>query len=592
MNPSRTILRPALFVRALLCASLLFLLEPAAHLRSDPLVIVRAMTATTVAEIYVEQDSVLVEIEIGVADLPAFRNLMPDEIFERMGNEAEPLASRIPRFFQEDLVIRPENGAPLPGRVLDMTARPRIRRDEITGEPLPVEDPEAELTVFVRLSYRFSGQPDAMVVKPPATESGMVAANIGFALYHRGLPVNDFRYLSRSERVQLDWTDPWFSQFDNRNLWRQYNAPINAYLYVEPYEVRKEIVVRPRDLEQWIDLGIGDRQTITVAEQEELKRRVTEFLADRNPVLIDGRPVEGQLDRINFIYRTLRTSGVIDPPRDLDVHSATLGVIFVYLVDGLPEQVSMRWELFNDRFPRVPAATTDEAGGLPYFLTPDDQVLRWQNFLTNPTVPGLVEVGAPPRRSLLWVLLAVAAVTGLAYLVIRYGPSAVRGQVPARPALAATLALLVLAVVSVPRSISSAGVSDARAEEIVGGLLMNTYRAFDYRVEDRIYDTLDLSISGDLLTQVYLETRRSLELENQGGARVKVKNLEMLSSDARGLRGEPGFTTHSVWNVAGSVGHWGHVHQRINQYEARLTIQAIDGVWKITDLDLIQETRL
>ena len=121
---------------------------------------------------------------------------------------------------------------------------------------------------------------------------------------------------------------------------------------------------------------------------------------------------------------------------------------------------------------------------------------------------------------------------------------------------------------------------------------MNTYRAFDYRLEDRIYDALDQSISGQLLTQVYLETRRSLELENQGGARVKVKNLEMLNSDAQGLRGESGFTTHSVWNVSGSVGHWGHVHQRTNQYEARLTIQAIDGVWKITDLDLIQETRL
>ena len=42
------------------------------------------------------------------------------------------------------------------------------------------------------------------------------------------------------------------------------------------------------------------------------------------------------------------------------------------------------------------AAATDEAGGLPYFLTPDDNVLRWENFLTNPTIPGLVEVEAPP----------------------------------------------------------------------------------------------------------------------------------------------------------------------------------------------------
>ncbi len=33
--------------------------------------------------------------------------------------------------------------------------------------------------------------------------------------------------------------------------------------------------------------------------------------------------------------------------------------------------------------------------------------------------------------------------------------------------------------------------------------------------------------------------------------------------------------------VAGSVGHWGHVHQRINQYVARFTVEPLDDVWKI-----------
>jgi hypothetical protein len=77
------------------------LLVPPDRLRSDPLVIVRAMTATTIAEMYVEPDSVVVELEIGLADLDAFRNLMPDQIFERLGHEAEPLSSgkisRLPR---------------------------------------------------------------------------------------------------------------------------------------------------------------------------------------------------------------------------------------------------------------------------------------------------------------------------------------------------------------------------------------------------------------------------------------------------------------------------------------------------------------
>ncbi len=53
-----------------------------------------------------------------------------------------------------------------------------------------------------------------------------------------------------------------------------------------------------------------------------------------------------------------------------------------------------------------------------------------------------------------------------------------------------------------------------------------------------------------------------------------------------------GFSTLGTWNVAGSVGHWGHIHQRTNQYEARFTVEAIDGVWKITSLDVLQEERL
>ena len=61
--------------------------------------------------------------------------------------------------------------------------------------------------------------------------------------------------------------------------------------------------MRPRDLEQWgLDLGLADRDVIPVAEQVEIKRRVAEFLADRNPVTIDGAPAAGFLDRIYDTY--------------------------------------------------------------------------------------------------------------------------------------------------------------------------------------------------------------------------------------------------------------------------------------------------
>ncbi len=573
---------------------LLILFVPSSLLRPDAIVITKAMTATTIAEMFVEEDSILVELEIGVPDLDAFRNLVPDELYERLGHDPEPLVERVPRFFREDLTMRPDNGEPIPGRVAYVEARRRLPRDEITGELLPAPEGAGEPVVFMRLVYPLRGRPETLVIKPPRASGGQTAANIGFVTYHRNVPVNDFRYLGIAEQLNLDWDDPWYSQFNNRNLRRQYYAPISAFLYVEPFEVRKEIVFRPKDLQQWVDLGLEGKDIIPAAQWDEIKQRAAEFLAEKNPVTIDGRLAEGQLDRVHFIYRNLRTSGVLELPEDLDIISATMGVIFVYPTDGLPQEVDMEWELFTDRINQIPSSATDEAGPLPYVLSVDDNVLRWQNFLKNPTDPGaLVEVQAPPaRRNMPLTTVAILAVAGLIGLAVRFGRTLIRGQWPPKYALLVTAALVVVLALTGPRAVLSGRVTDDDAQSIVTALLQNTYRAFDFKDESAIYDVLARSSAGELLTDIYLETRRSLELKNQGGARVKVKEVEVLDSEAEPLDGQLGFVSHLTWNVSGSVGHWGHIHTRRNQYEARFTVKSIDGAWKLTSLELLQEQRI
>jgi hypothetical protein len=572
-------------------AVIVLMLIPAA-LYADAIVVTRAMTATTIAEVFIEEDSMRVDLEVGLADLDAFRNLLPDPLYERLGHEPEPLVRRVGRFFREDFMRQPDGGAPLGGRIIRMEARARVVRDEITGDPLPTQPDSGETVVSISLVYRFERRPETLTISPPRSGSGYAVANIGFVVYHEKLPVTDFRYLGSQETLQLDWSDPWYSRFENRNLRRQFDSPVSAFLYVEPYEVRKEIVLRPKDLEHWLDLGLGGKDVITVAEQAEIKRRISEFLAAKNPVTIDDAVMEGELDRIHFIRRTLRRTGVIDPPEDLDAVSATLGVIFVYPTSGLPAEATLTWELFNPRIQRLPAIATDEAGGLPYFLTAADPVLVWQNFLVNPTIPGLVEVGKPPQRNLPLAAVAVLAGVAFAFLVLRYGRGAFRGQRPSWPLIGAAGALALIVAFAAPLALRSAVVSDEESGEIVGDLLRNVYRAFDYRDESRIYDLLEQSASGELLTEIFLETRRSLEIENQGGARAKVQEVEVLESTAEALRGESGFLAHCIWNVSGSIGHWGHIHRRTNQYEARVTIEAIDGSWRITELELLQEQRL
>jgi hypothetical protein len=290
-------------------------------------------------------------------------------------------------------------------------------------------------------------------------------------------------------------------------------------------------------------------------------------------------------------------TGVVDPPEDLPILSATLGVIFAYPITGLPQEVSMEWELFNDRIREVPTVATDEAGGLPYAVSPDDPVLVWKNFLKNPSSASLVDLAPPPEPPSIeiGVVSVVLLVLGAA---LAYTAARAREK-RSWSMLAAVAVLVVLSVflwpyarVTLRNPLTRPTVTGGDAQVIVTGLLRNVYRAFDFRDEGVIYDTLERSATGDLLTQIYLETRRALELKNQGGARAKVTDVEMTSAETTNLGDEVGFMTQCTWNVAGSVGHWGHIHQRRNQYEAVFTVKPVDGVWKITELELVSEERL
>jgi hypothetical protein len=253
----------------------------------------------------------------------------------------------------------------------------------------------------------------------------------------------------------------------------------------------------------------------------------------------------------------------------------------------------MEWDLFADRIESVPTSATDEAGALPYIVTPDDPVLRWQNFLTNPTMPTLVEVEAPPSPWRRWLGMAgLLGLVGLIALAARHGRQSLAGQLPSLSVMAVAVALLILVAAGSYQTFWASSLSDEAAEGVVLALIDNVYRAFDYRDEDIIYDTLEHSVAGELLTDIYLETRRSLELENQGGARAKVKSVEMIESSHEPLDSGDGFTSLSTWQVTGSIGHWGHIHQRVNQYQAQVTIQQIDGAWRITNLEVLQEERL
>ena len=60
----------------------------------DAIMRTQAMSATTIAEYFIERDHIRLELEIGLDDLEGFGNLVPDPIYERLGHEQRPHGTR------------------------------------------------------------------------------------------------------------------------------------------------------------------------------------------------------------------------------------------------------------------------------------------------------------------------------------------------------------------------------------------------------------------------------------------------------------------------------------------------------------------
>jgi hypothetical protein len=291
----------------------------------------------------------------------------------------------------------------------------------------------------------------------------------------------------------------------------------------------------------------------------------------------------------------------MEKPERLEIDTAIVGVIISYLTDGIPRQVTVDWDLFTDQIQRVPATATDPAGPLPTYLTPDAPVHTWTNYLKTyrlPTVESVAVAGSLGELRVPWLTLlcALLAVPILLWLLHRRR----RGEPLMLPAavllvlVAAGIGAYPFARVSLTRPAALAGeLEPERAQALLGELLKNVYRAFDFRDEEDVYDKLALTVSGDLLTDIYLQNRRSMAIQQAGGAQAKIKEVAVEEARAERVDGEGlTYALHGTWTALGTVGHWGHVHQRKNRYEAVVTVAAKDGAWKIVDLELRDERRV
>jgi len=369
------------------------------------------------------------------------------------------------------------------------------------------------------------------------------------------------------------------------------DAAIQSFLAVEAFEIRHEILVRLTDVAELVDLSPGPE--LGIEDQSEVKERIRELVEVRMSLKIDGEVLQPVSQRVDFM--TLDEKGVLPRPLPVPelVETALVGITDVYMMTTTAQNLSLTWE-FIDGVMEIPATVTDPESTRSMMLTPRQPVLDWQNELAEDPVPKVSAIAVEPTEITvpLWSLVPFAA-------ALFFAVRAARRRKPA-VSFAVARVMLVIAIllgpfgnlaIAMPWSAGSAP-SASQAKRILAGVLPNIYRALEFREESVVFDRLALSVTGDTLTEVYLDQRKVLVMEERGGARARVEAVEVIEVKSVEPESAGGFSAEAIWTVGGTVTHFGHRHFRQNRYDARVALVPDEGIWKIRLIEVLNEERL
>lgn len=331
--------------------------------------------------------------------------------------------------------------------------------------------------------------------------------------------------------VAFDWSNPSALPTEVAQV-SPVAEPSDLFFYIQNDEVRVEILMPLATLEALIPVSRTNNERFDIDEQNALRLRLERFFDSQNEVRIDGVIIRPKIDRIDFVGPDTMDLSTRPASKSLDAISARLAVILSYTAKSPPRQVNLKWSLFNEQVRSVRPLVFGYDKSARFVLTPTQPTFVWTN--TEPVSLPKIEV------------------------------------------------------VDLKQSADS----ESARFKLTEKLIQNVYRGFDYRKESDIYDALAQSVSGKLLTDLYLKIKQGLILQEQGGAIARVSEVKVIAAAASGGSDKSGFRQHVTWQVTGTVEHWGHIHTRINEYSADLGFAPLDGAWRIISLDATKQNQV
>lgn len=363
-------------------------------------------------------------------------------------------------------------------------------------------------------------------------------------------------------------------------------------------------------LDWMLEVAREDPERIDPSELARVGLRVETYFAAQLPVTIDGV-------RVTPILRDLRTNDPDPVLLPLFPVSGWRGLrkiefALAYPVKTPPGEIAVVWPAYPPDLlsvlpskPPLEIATEWTMDGLRsmHTFTRSEPGFTWRR-PAGGVESRLERVPTPPTAR---PLVPAWATLALVVFVAGFGASALSRRSP-RVALGS--GLLAAAVVLILRpsgpallafgTRAPALLSERDAVTTFEALQANLYRAFDYEQESAVYDALARSVSGRLLEETYLGVRRALVMEEEGGAMSRVVAVRPVRAVV-GAQGEitledgaraQAFTIDATWQVDGRVTHWGHSHDRTNEYEGRFTVAAEAGGWRIHDAEITRQERV
>jgi len=307
---------------------------------------------------------------------------------------------------------------------------------------------------------------------------------------------------------------------------------------VEAYEVRVELIARCETLVKDLEFPLEDALTITPQEQEALIERAIEYFGQYFTFFPQGVPVP-PARATGDILRLGATDSVVKKRLVAErLSEAVLGIAYSYPLEDIISSFEFSWNRLPGSAERIPVQISTPQGLQHFEFSEFVLSLDWSGARESFQLPKLEAV---PVSDKTWL---------------------------GRPKLNHEL-----------------------AEHILARLITNIYSAFEYPTESSIYDNLAKSVVGEELSAIYLDYRGRIEAVNRGGPAVKILSVSI--EDIGSIRRvDKNFVVQASWRVSGSVRHFGHVHQRINRYQAALTLTTPTDIWKLLKIDILEESRL